>query len=98
MNKGNGLSTIGYTTSGVSFTTSLGVLAITPELILTYISILCMVVSLVSTLILTTIKIVQLVKEKKYAEAKDELKTQSEQLSNLANQINDKINDTKGEK
>ena len=98
MIKGTSLSTIGYASSGVSFTTSLGVLAISPELILTYISILCMVVSLISSLTLTVIKIVQLVKEKKYKEVKDELKNSAEELSKKANEINDKIENLKGEK
>ena len=98
MTKTNGLSTVGYGTSGVSFITSLGVLSLSPELILTYISILCMVVSLVSSLILTTIKIVQLVREKKYEKARDELKNSAEELGKKANEINDKINNMKGEK
>lgn len=98
MNKGNGLSAIGYASGGVSFTTSLGVLSLSPELMLTYLSILCMVVSLVSTSILTVIKIVQLVKEKKYAEAKEELAQSAQELAEKVNSINDKINDTKGEK
>lgn len=96
--KDNTLYNIGYTSGGVSFTTSLGVLSLSPELMLTYLSILCMVVSLVSTLILTTIKIVQLVKEKKYAEAKKELAQSAQDLAEKVNDINDKIKDTKGEK
>lgn len=96
--KDNTLYNIGYASGGVSFTTSLGVLSLSPELMLTYLSILCMVVSLVSTLILTVIKIVQLVKEKKYAEAKKLLAQSAEDLAGKVNDINDKINDTKGEK
>lgn len=96
--KDNALYNIGYTSSGVSFTTSLGVISMSPELMLTYLSILCMVVSLVSTLILTTIKIVQLVKEKKYADAKKELAQSAQDLAKQVNDINDKIEDMKGEK
>jgi len=96
--KDNTLYNIGYASSGVSFTASLGVISMSPELMLTYLSILCMVVSLVSTLILTTIKIVQLVKEKKYADAKKELAQSAQDLAKQVNEINDKIEDTKGEK
>lgn len=85
----------GVTTGLVGATASASTLAITPDLILTYISIICMLISMFSTIVISVIKIIGLVKEKKYKEAEKEVNELAHNVSKQSNDIVDKIEDTK---
>lgn len=90
-----GIRNIGITTGMVGASASATTLAITPDLILTYLSIICMFVSLFTTIVLFVFKIKELVKEKKYKEIEKEVKVFANDLSNKANQIEEQIEKAK---